>query len=138
MTIVQELYSDLDVWDFVLKKIGSGQESWLKVAVALRPGSDAGSSEMLSHAVGEALEHSPENVFRITLNDFDLADICGGPDVDDARYNSYELSLKAINLRIDKVSSMKVDSFESARKECIRCLEASKDPIARFYGVEKK
>jgi hypothetical protein len=136
--VVNELYSDWDVWDFVLKKIGSGDESWLKVAVALHPGSDAGSAEMLNLAVGEALEHNPENVFKITLNEFRLNSICSGADVDDARYNTYELSLEAINVRIQKVSSVKAPSFESTKKECIRNLEKSKDYLADFYGVKKK
>ena len=45
--VVSELYSDLNIWYEVLRKIGSGNELWLKVAVSLLPGSDAGIGEML-------------------------------------------------------------------------------------------
>jgi hypothetical protein len=121
-----------------MKKIGSGDESWLKAAVALRSGSDGAASEMLDSAVGEALEHNAENVFRITLKGFDLTHICSAPDVNEERYNSYKLSLKAIDLRIQKVRSIKVHSFDAITKECIRYLEASKESLAEYYGVRKK
>lgn len=107
MVIVSELYADHKAWHSVLQKIASGDESWLRVANALRAGTDAGASEMLTLAVGEALEHNPNNVFRIASKAFRVSAICGGPDVDDVRYNSYELSMNAINLRIDKVAAVK-------------------------------
>lgn len=84
--IVSELYSHPNEWNEVLRKIASGDKSWLRVAVALHPGSDAGSNEMLTLSVGEALEKAPENVFKIALKEFSLNSICGAPDTDDDRY----------------------------------------------------
>lgn len=135
--VVSELYSDWNVWYSVLKKIASADELWLRTAVDLRAGSDAGESEMLDLAIGEALEHNPAIVFRIALKGFQISDICGSPDVDDARYNSYELSIRAINLRIRNVAAVKDPAFATTSKECIRYLEASKEGIARFFGVKK-
>jgi hypothetical protein len=136
--IVWELYDDDKTWLSVLQKIASGDESWLRVANALRAGTDAGASEMLTLAVGEALEHNPKNVFRIASEAFGVSDICGGPDVDDVRYDSYELSMKAINLRIAKVAAVKDPSLEQISKECIHYLEASKKGISDFYGIKNK
>ncbi len=136
--IVSELYGDHKTWHSVLQRIASGDESWLRVANALRARTDAGASEMLTLAVGEALENNPNNVFRVTLKAFEVSAICGGPDVDDARYDSYELSMKAINLRIDKVAAVKDPSLEKICRECIHYLEASKKGISDFYGMKNK
>lgn len=133
--VVRELYDDYEKWYSVLRKVASGNEAWLKVAVALRPGTDAGTTHMLKKTVGEALENAPENVLRIVPQSISLRSICGGPDIDDSRYDSYELSMKAINLRIEKVASVKNPALENTCKECIQYLEASKKGIARFYGV---
>jgi hypothetical protein len=143
--VVQELYSNFgNVWLkvesspwylVILKKIASGDESWLKTAVALRPGTDAAETETLDSAVGEALEHNPVNVFKITLKVFSIREICGTIEYDDPRFNSYEHAMKTINLRIHKVGSIR--SIESAVTECIQYLEATKEDIAHFYEVNK-
>ena len=132
------LYDDEKKWYDLLRKIASGNEEWLKVAINLREGSDAGASEMLSLAVGEALEYNPENVFKFALNSFEINVICDGPDVDDKRYDSYELSIKAINKRIKKVSSVKDRNLQDKRNECLRLLSEAKKPIANFYQVNKQ
>jgi hypothetical protein len=136
--VVSELYDDQNVWQSMLQKIASGNLAWLKVAVALHPVSDAGSSEMLTLAVGEALENDPKNVFKIALGSFKLGNICSGPDVDDARYDSYELSMKAINRRIKKVAAIKDQSLMNTSKECTQYLEKSRKGIAQFYEIKKK
>ncbi len=133
--VLAKLYNDQTVWSSVLKDIASGNKSWLRVATALRSVSDAGASEMLDLAVGEALEHDPINVFRIALKVFPIRYICTAPDYDDPRYSSYELAMKAINLRIHKVVSMRMK--ESTVDECIQYLEAAKKEVAHFYEVNK-
>jgi len=134
-TVAIRLYADPKSWDYVLHQIATGKESWLKVAVALHPGTDAGSREMLSLAVGEALESSPENVFRIALPEYQMVYICDGPDVDDARYDSYELSMKAIKRRQDRVAAISDPALMTIGKKCLQELERSKSEIAEFYGV---
>lgn len=136
--VVSELYSDLNVWHSILQKIATGNQSWLEVAVALRAGSDAGASEMLTLAVGEALQNNPKHVFTIAAKAFELRNICSGPDVDDERYNSYELSMKEIDRRIEKIKVVKDRSMEKISKECIQYLEASKKGISDFYGIKNK
>lgn len=137
-TIVNELYSDTAAWNFVLNNIAKGNPAWLDVAVALHSGSDAGASEMLTLSVGEALEVAPENVLRLTLNEFKLEFLCSGPDVDDKRYNSYELSLATIKTRQDRLSVISEPALKNIAVKCIELLEKSKDSIAKFYGINKK
>ena len=136
--VCNSLYDDKTKWNSLLKYISSGDEKWLKVAVNLREGLDAGASEMLSLAVGEALEHNPENVFKFALNSFEINVICGAPDVDDQRYDSYELAIKAINKRINKVSSVKGRNLKEKCNECLRHLSEAKKHIANFFQVNEQ
>jgi hypothetical protein len=136
--VVSELYGTPKTWHATLERIASGDQSWLDVAVALHPGSDAGSSEMLNLAVGAALENNPAKVFQTTLKTFQLKSICSAPDVDDPKYDSYELSMKAINQRISKVSSITGETITDINKACIQYLEESKKGIAQFYQVKSK
>ena len=133
--VVVELWS---VWDSICDRIATGDEAWLKAAAALEAGTDAGASEMLYLALGEGLEHAPERDFKIVGNTFNLQFICSGPDDDNVRYNSYELSMRAINLRIKKIAAVKDPSLQKMIKECIHYLEESKKSVAEFYQVKEK
>jgi hypothetical protein len=93
---------------------------------------------MLALAVGEALEHNPYGVLALATQAFELSEICGGPDVDDIRYNSLEFATKAIELRTAKVASIKDSSLRTVVKRCLRYLEDSKKDVARFYGSHKR
>ncbi|MBI5196645.1 MAG: hypothetical protein HZA10_10040 [Nitrospirae bacterium] len=132
-TIVSELYNHPTEWNFVLQHIATGTKTWLKVAVALHPGSDAGASEMLTLSVGEALERSPSNVFKVALTEFQLEAICSGPDVDDERYNSYSLAIKAINQRQKSISAIAEPKLKIISTKCIQLLEEAKSGIAKFH-----
>lgn len=134
-TIVSELYDHPTEWNFVLQHIARGTKTWLKVAVALYPGSDAGASEMLELSVGEALEKAPVNVFSVTLPVFQLESICSGPDVDNARYDSYDLAIKAIDRRQKRISAITDPKLKNVSNKCIQLLEESKAEVARFYGI---
>jgi hypothetical protein len=137
-SVVADLTRDWNVWDSICDKVATGDQAWLKAAVALHPGTDAGSSEMMDLALGEALELNPENVFKIAMPTFELEFICSGPDVDNPRYDSYDLSIRAINLRIKKVSAIKDSKLKKLSKGCVGHLEESKEGIAQFYEVDKK
>ena len=137
-TIVSELYDHPTEWNFVLQHIATGTKTWLKVAVVLHPDSDAGASEMLTLAVGEAIEIAPENVLRTALKEFQLQSICSGPDVDDARYNSYKLAITAIDRRQKRISAITDPKLKNVSNKCIQLLEESKSEVARFYGIQRE
>jgi hypothetical protein len=136
-TVVSELYSNPTEWIFLLRQIATGSDAWLKVAVALHPGSDAGASQMLALSIGEALENAPENVFKIVLGEFHLNLICGAPDLDDPRYGSYELAMEAIKKRQTRISAVTDSKLRAICNECIQLLEKAKDDIAMFYRKDK-
>ena len=135
--VVSSLYNDREKWNILLRNIVSGDIEWLKIAVSLHKGSDAHASESLCLATGEALEHNPENVFKLTLDGFRIYEICSGIDVDDIRYDLYELSIEGINKRIKKVSAIKDKNLQDKCNECLRYLSEDKKHVARFYQVDK-
>ncbi len=131
-----QIYGSKGQWRALLEGIASGTVAWLQIATRLRSVSDAGASEQLDLAVGEALEHHPENVLSVAIPAFDIGIVCSGPDVDDPRYDSYQRSLKAIELRMAKLRTISDLSLAKRQDECIKDLQASKSAIARFYGVD--
>ncbi len=133
---VSRLYEDNSLWSELLKNIGNGKPAWLKVASVLRGGSDAGANEQLVLAVGEALEHNPEAVLKITVSVMGIG-VCGGPDVDDSRYDSYALSIAAIERRKAMLAKVLRSDLESLRGQCMQELESAKKGIGQFYGVQK-
>ena len=131
---LQQIYENDHSWPELLHGIATGTKSWLSIAKTLRAVSDAGASEQLDLAVGEALEHRPENVLRFAVPAFSLEAVCGGPDVDDARFDSYELSIRAITKRKEMVRRIDAPALRRPRNRCIQELEKSKAGIAYFYG----
>ena len=131
-------YGSKQDWRALLEGVGSGDEQWLSDAVQLKPVADAGASEQMSLAVGEALEHSPINVFSIAFPAYVPASVCGSPDIDDDRYDSYDLAMAAINRRIRKVETSIGPEFNALRIDCVQRLEVAKAGIARFYAAKKQ
>ena len=134
--VVRALYDRESDWSAVLRAIAGGDEQWMRVAVALRPGADAGASEMLTFAVGESLEHSPEPALRLAGPLFGLAAICGAVDIDDPRYASLEKSSEAVDRRQQRVASVSEAALANDRDRCIAFLEGSKDALVRFFKSE--
>jgi len=134
---LQRIYGNNAEWSVLLSGIASGERNWLRLANQLKRVADGGASEQLSLAVGEALEHRPANVLTIAVPAFSIFDACGGPDVDDPRFDSYELSMAAINRRQRMVHALRDDSLKSLRDRCISELESAKSGIAHFYGRDK-
>lgn len=136
--VASELYLDFEKWNYILKNIADGSEIWLKVADALNSESDAAISEMLSYAVGEALENEPLNVFRFAIPSFNLKLICSGPDIDDYRYNSYTKAMDTIIQRQKKISELHAPDIKPMCEKCIQMLEESKEGVASFYGIKNE
>ena len=88
---LQAIYDNKTTWAQLLAGIASGTKDWLLIADQLRRVSDAGTSEQLGLAVGEALERRPENVLSLGIAEFGVETVCGAPDVDDVRFDSYNL-----------------------------------------------
>lgn len=80
--VLWDLWDQPRQFDQVMSGIESGDPSWLKVAAALRPYSDAGASLSLAYAVARALPKAPENVLALTQQGFKIDDICTSPFIE--------------------------------------------------------
>jgi hypothetical protein len=130
---VEALYTDNSAWGELLRNISSGEREWLQVAVELKDGADAGASEMIKFAVGEALANKPENVIDIAIKKFGLQTVCSEPDIDDARYSSYEKAVLEINRRIDVLKNIHTHKYQHFRNACIDELNKSKSRLKIFF-----
>lgn len=131
---LERIYANRSQWDAVLAGIATGSSEWLSVAKLLKPVSDAGSSEQITIALGEALEHEPERILALAGEGFSLSAICDAPDVDDGRYNSYDSAIAAIDRRILHLKAIAIPKFQQSATACVNTLSAAKVDIARFYG----
>jgi hypothetical protein len=134
---VDAMYQNGMEWRQLLTAVATGDEQWLRVAVQLYSGTDAGTTSQLRNSIGEALEHQPQTVLKIVNPALGISGICEAPDVDDKRYDSYSLSTKAIEKRKKMLGAITDPLLAGVRDQCIKELNDSKRGIARFYGVAR-
>ena len=135
---LEGIYNDPEKWRGLLDGIGTGEEKWLTLARQLRAVSDAGASEQLDLAVGEALEHRPREVLRAAVTSYGIGFVCSGPEVDDPRFDSYDSAISAINRRLKALRTIEDADLIELRDACISKLVTAKMGIARFYGRMEK
>lgn len=82
--VLWDLWEHERQFDQVVSGIESGDPSWLKVAVALKPFSDAGASPSINYAVARALPNAPERVLALTTHGFNVEEVCTSPFIEPA------------------------------------------------------
>jgi hypothetical protein len=131
--VVAELYSDQEKWSYINEEIGAGNAQWIKIAVELYEGSDAGASEMLVSSLGEALASAPEPVFKYAIPKIGLGLICSGPDVDNPKFNSYNAAVAAIEKRKNRLMEINDPKLKELKYDCIKHLKQSENHIKYFF-----
>jgi hypothetical protein len=132
--VVNELYEDESKWDELLRNVASGDKSWLEVATYLRQGTDAGATEMLDIAVGGALENNPRAVLLITLNVFQVWEICNGPDVvNNEKYDTFKKAKDAVERRIRALNTITDENLIEKRNLCIKELNKSVPHLQNYF-----
>jgi hypothetical protein len=131
-----ELFYKLQKWYYVMDRIATGEPDWLKVAVALRPGSDAGAADIFG-ALGKALKTNPTEVLRLISEGFPLEYICSWPVVGTPPCTTYELCLKEIEDRQNSVRYVSSSALRNLCQRCLSSLENGKRVIAREYGIKQ-
>jgi hypothetical protein len=124
------------MWSQLLKGVATGSKDWLGVANQLRNVSDGGVTAQLQLAVGEALERQPRNVLSMSVPEFGIDVICGAPDTDDVRFNSYDRSMASISKRERAVRALKDEKLRELQESCVATLEQAKANVSRFYGKD--
>jgi hypothetical protein len=135
-SVAAEANSEWPVLHGILKQVATGRTPWLDVALTLRPGASPPMALLLQYAVGEALGHAPENVLRISGDDtFPLLDVCGVPDTDDFRFDTYEKAKDEIDRRKKKVATVSA-GLKKPANECLDYLAQADAYLVQFFRVE--
>jgi hypothetical protein len=130
---VDSMYLDGVKWRNLLKNISKADSAWISIGLILSDSSDAAAAESIHQAFGESLERDPSRILGQIDSAGYIYGVCGGPDVDDPKYNSYERAMKAIEKRTLKLKALKKIEFQSKIETCIEELEKSKRGIRKFY-----
>jgi hypothetical protein len=113
---------DKPEWGELLDHIETGQGQWLEVAIKLHAGTDAGSSEMLTSAVGVALLRNPRQVLLRVAPVLGMEGVCSSPDIDDPRWPTQQKAVANLDARIVSVSKLNRADVASARDSCLKYL----------------
>lgn len=116
--VVSKEINNWETWDKILKNIESCKKIWIEVAIAIKPGTDAGYSETLSDTLAFALPNAPENILPIIGDDFKIQDVCGFPFIeptDTFLKEHHKKSLKALARVYDP-------KLEKRKNACIKTL----------------
>jgi hypothetical protein len=123
--VVKDIFEKPE-WGELLDHIETGQRQWLEVAVKLYAGTDAGSTEMLTSAVGVALLHQPRQVLLKVAPVLGMELICSSPDIDDPRWSTQEKTVANLDARIASVSNLRGADVTSARDSCLKYLREAR------------
>jgi hypothetical protein len=134
--VLQSLWDDQATWSEFIDCVESGKTTWVDAALAIHQFSDAGASEELDQSLGEALGNNPSDILEkatIPGSTIELDIICSGPDVDDPRFDSYDLSMAEIARRLKALSRVTNQDLEPQVEACKARLVNSEKGIASFY-----
>lgn len=135
--VAQELYEDPKRWRELLTAISSGASEWLAVAAKLRPGTDAGASQMLETSVFFALGKSPVDSLKlISANSFSVEGVCSSNFLIDTPADQNALSV--IDMRIRALRGISDPSLVATRDRCIKGLQQARLDALRLMGESSK
>jgi hypothetical protein len=109
-------------WKEVILHISSGQDAWLSVVGALRPGVDAGTAEDLTGALASALRKNPEPVLKLIGPNFPLDQVCDIPLIEptNAQLAAWKRSV------LDALSHVKDAVLSDRATACSKAISAIK------------
>jgi hypothetical protein len=127
--VVRDLWAHGDEWSDVMEGVSSGSTAWLDVAVALAPGTDAGSTSELLVALFLALRPAPEETLGLfypssrfpaeIASVFNEGNVCGGHVYID--YQPRE-ARRLIDARIAALRGLPDGHLNPVRQSCLRGL----------------
>lgn len=135
--IVDDLFNNYESWEYIMNKIASGDDKWLQVALALRPGTDAHATETLFLALGEALVNKPDKVLSLFSDDFSINNICSYPDVNDPRFATKNNNLMKLEKRKKRVALIFDKALRLPQEKCLKALEVSKKEISEWFDEQQ-
>lgn len=139
--VIRQLRDTPD-WYRVTERIASGEPAWIDAAVALRAGSDAGSTSELQSALLVALSKNPvyglrvlEPIAKSPSRPFTLAEICGGRNDPSPTYQEAITEHRRVK---EAVGSVQLMELASKKALCLAELKKGEAHIKRFFGVAEQ
>ena len=129
--------ANTSLWPHLISGVRAGSKEWLRVAGKALKTSDAGSTHGLVESLGLALHKDPVEVLRAIESKW-IKFVCGGPNVDDPKFDGYELALAELETRIRIIDNVANKELKEKKLECLSELTKSRSDLARFYGVDEK
>jgi hypothetical protein len=133
--VIWKLWENRGSWNNVMKGIASGEEAWVELAIALYPGSDAGTATDLHDAMFQALGQNPTYVLRRAEPTYPLSDLCGGRHDPLATYKD---AITEQEQTIAAVMMVEAKELQSKKEACLSKLEEGKGDLRRFFEVPEK
>lgn len=136
--VIRSLW-DRPAWYSVTGKIASGEAAWIDVAVALRAGSDAGSTSELHSAMFLALSKNPTYVLQVLepldkppYRSFAVTVVCEGRVDPPSTYQEALAELMRTRAAVEKVEKKEL---QSKKELCLAKLREGEGHLKRFFGV---
>jgi hypothetical protein len=127
--VVEKLYAPGGRWPSVMAKISEGRDDWLKVAVALRPGTDGGASEELDEAIFLALGSAPDAVLKLLKQrKFTVEFVCSSNISVDYPIDQ---SKRLVNDRLEVLERVKDSSLSEIKGQCEQGLQQALKDLDR-------
>jgi hypothetical protein len=135
--VAQELYETAPRWRELLRAVSSGAPEWLMVASKLRPGTDAGASEMLENAIFFSLGKAPvESLKLISARTFSIHGVCSSNFLLDTRPDDNPINM--IDMRIAALKRIDDPALVATRDLCIKGLEQARLDTLRIMAEMKE
>ena len=128
----ESVYNDKltgEQWIHFVNMVETGENGWVKLAAAIYPATDAGTSEMLTLALGTALERAPKSVLSVVKGGLNVDGICGYPDMSDNRTDEKQEVVDYLDKRIGAVKLLSGKELDAVRMQCLESLEATKREV---------
>jgi hypothetical protein len=121
-------------WNVILENIETGEKPWLDVAVSLHRRTDAGQSEMVTLAVGNALVKNPDGILRTAIGEMSVESVCGYPDMSDHRTDSQGKVVAYLDARIQALRKVDAKEVSGRREKCLETLQTVRRQVMSPSG----
>jgi hypothetical protein len=132
--VVGRYYSKPKKWRALLEVIEGGSPGWLRIAVALADGADAGARDELRYAVAGAIKNNAQGVMKIALPKYGSEKLCGEVDIDSNKYRTYESVVNELQAQKKSLEALDAERYRTAKKECLESIDRKLPQYRKWFG----
>jgi hypothetical protein len=131
--VLSEVVADRRKWSALLRGVESGNRLLMEVTAELSAGADAGYSEMIDLAFGEAIPRAPALVLRIAP---EISGACGNLDDDKPYAQGLPSALAEVRRRMRAVQAVNAAALQHRKAECLAHLLHLSKALPGYYSEE--